>query len=52
MKNSIAHMSNCSFIKNFGYQGGVLFSETGAKINVENSIFKENFAFSGGVGFL
>jgi len=45
MENSVTTVTNSTFRRNFGYQGGVLFSEKGALITVQDSFFYDNFAF-------
>ena len=52
MDNSFTYLKGSVFLRNRGYQGGIIYSELLSTVSMLNNTFEENFAFEGGVAFL
>lgn len=50
--NSMTIITNVTFFRNSGFQGGVIYISSDALIIADNCTFQENFAFNGGVAYL
>ena len=47
-----AFFSNCSFIRNYAYQGGVFYVQYQSQVVVNNCTVTQNFAVTGGVAYV
>lgn len=47
-----ALFNNCSFVRNYAYQGGVFYVQYSSLVEISNSVITENFAVTGGVAYV
>jgi len=47
-----AYFSNCSFVRNYAYQGGVFYVQYSSQVVVVASTITSNFAVTGGVAYV
>lgn len=47
-----AYFSNCSFVRNYAYQGGVFYVQYSSQVEVANCLVTENFGVTGGVAYV
>lgn len=47
-----ANFNNCSFVRNYAYQGGVFYVQYSSQVEVSNCLITENFGVTGGVAYV
>lgn len=47
-----ALFENCTFIKNYAYQGGAFYVQYSSQVEVSNCVITQNFAVTGGVAYV
>lgn len=47
-----ASFTNCTFMRNYAYQGGVFYVQYSSQVEVSNCTMTENFGVTGGVAYV